>query len=148
MASGYSIAESRYYRKVEELIAQERADEIPPAPEQLMGRDDKFHLLVARQQVRCAIAWDVAKQHVRPDCLHHARKHNDKRCRARYPLFVHSPWNLFAVCNSPWHDRARSWGKWPGEARAEAYEGFLRKPHHWKFRCLALLGRWPDVRIR
>lgn len=46
-----------------------------------------------------------------PHEIHHARCHNTKVNRRRYPLFVDSLFNLVAV-NHDWHMMYPSWGKW------------------------------------
>ena len=104
-----------------------------------------FNYLANRQGWSCAIALNRAGWRTRPDCLHHARKHNTKINRRRWPVFIDSVFNLVAVKNDPWHVQYRNWGCWTGHMQADRYERFLSETRHWKFREFALTGIWPEI---
>ena len=65
---------------------------------------------IEQQDWECAIARDIGNECVRVTELHHAWIHNSIINRQRYPLLIHSVWNLFAV-NNNWHMKFSGWGR-------------------------------------
>lgn len=96
----------------------------------MKNRDAKWEFLMNRDSQNCRI-WVVecrgGKHRVDvvmgfPTELHHARCHDTKLNRERFPLFIDSILNVVQVCS--WnHARHRSWGIWSPErcGRAEAF---------------------------
>ena len=85
------------------------------------------------------IVWGIITAHWGRDCViaaangssapaeerHHARIHDKKWVRARYPLFVDSVFNILPVSHR-WHMRYGGFGKWP-ERKVAWYEARMRK---------------------
>ena len=86
--------------------------------------EKKFHTLVARQGGCCAIA-AAHGEIAAPTELHHARCHNTKWARAKWPLFIDSIVNLLAVSHE-WHMKRGGFGHWP-ESQIEWFEARMRK---------------------
>ncbi len=81
-------------------------------------------ILTAHQGAGCAIAQAKGKWAI-PTERHHARIHNSKWARARFPLFIDSVFNLLLVEHG-WHMSNDSFGKW-SERKVAWYEQRMRK---------------------
>jgi hypothetical protein len=55
---------------------------------------------------------------------------NTKTNRTKYPLVIHSLFNLLAVKNDPWHLAHGRFGQERGYLWAERLELFLEQPRH------------------
>ncbi len=91
--------------------------------------EEKFQYLLNKQDrekgfVYCPIMWD-RNVYIQPDCLHHAKVHNTKINRKRYPLLIDSLLNLIPVWNAG-HINCGSWGK-ISEYNADKIERFLKR---------------------
>lgn len=88
--------------------------------------------VAARQGGRCAICmakgWDDAPITE----LHHARIHDTRPARKRYPLFVDSIFNVLGVSHGA-HMAFPSFGKWPERRVALIERGLQRHPKHQKW---------------
>jgi hypothetical protein len=78
--------------------------------------------LCARNAYLCPIARAHGAMAV-PHEIHHARAHNTKANRKRFPHFINSLFNLMAV-NHDWHMMYPSFGRWP-ERKVQWYEDRL-----------------------
>ena len=112
----------------------------------------KWYYFFHKQKVNgvpgcCAISMEEYKRGVGELCqmteLHHARMPNTKINRERFPLVIHSPFNLLGV-NHDRHMARRSFGRRKGDLWSVRLEEFLSKPHHWKLRMFALTGEYPN----
>ena len=77
----------------------------------------------------CVIAQDMAHMKIPATEIHHARIHNTKWSRKKYPLFINSVFNLKPVCHS-FHMMNPSWGKWSEKRVKTVEDGFKRHPNH------------------
>ena len=73
----------------------------------------------------CHIAQDIANKDIPATEVHHARIHNSKWARKKYPLFIDSLFNLRPVSHS-FHMENPSCGKW-SEKRVESIERGLQR---------------------
>ena len=80
-------------------------------------------ILIAHQGGGCAIA-QAHGDWAAPTERHHARIHDKRWVRARYPLFVDSVFNLMLVDHGQ-HMQHGGFGKWP-EKKVEWYERRMR----------------------
>ena len=86
--------------------------------------EKKCHTLVARQGGCCAIA-AAHGEFAAPTELHHARCHDTKWARTKWPLFIDSLVNLLAVSHE-WHMKRGGFGHWP-ESQIEWFAARMRK---------------------
>ena len=96
-----------------------------PAPARIPHHDEKLVYLQRRQYGACPIALSHDSVHRWACELHHAGVANSKINRARYPLYVHSVWNLVAV-NHDAHMVNGSFGR-ISLLEADQREAFLRR---------------------
>jgi len=80
--------------------------------------------IVAKGNGICPIAFEKNWSYYSPTELHHARAHNTKANRKRWPLFIDSMLNLTAV--SRMHTMFPSYGK-ISDIECWKYEKFLRR---------------------
>lgn len=66
--------------------------------------------------------------------LHHARMHDTKWARKKYPFFMDSLFNLIPVSHGM-HMTHGSWGKWAEGRCAVIEKGLSRHPNHRGFLC-------------
>ena len=85
--------------------------------------EKKFHTLVNRQGGCCAIA-AANGEFATPTELHHARCHDPKWSRMKWPLFIDSIVTLMAVSHE-WHMKRGGFGHWP-ERQIEWFEARMR----------------------
>lgn len=95
-----------------------------PAPTRIPNYLKKAEYIICRQLGHCAIAWAY---HKRADIteLHHAGVHNTKVNRKKYPLLIHSLWNLMGV-NHKWHMEHPYFGRIHYQ-QADRREAFLQR---------------------
>lgn len=94
------------------------------APKQINNYEAKLRHIIWKQEACCAIAAETGITAPITE-LHHAGVHNTKINRKRFPLLIHSLWNLRGV-NHNIHLCNGSWGK-ISLIEADKREAFLQR---------------------
>lgn len=82
----------------------------------------------------CFIAYEKYQIIETPTEIHHARIHNTKWAKLKYPNFLNSVFNLKPVSHK-YHMENPSYGKWPEWRIAIIERGLMRHKLHQKYLC-------------